>query len=174
MEHQPMATSRQAETLSPTATALLTEDHRQVRELFKQYEELVDSGASEQEKADLAGEICLSLTVHAIAEEELFYPSARGALGDDEDLVDEATVEHTCVKELIAQLQSVSPGQDALFDAKVKVMGEYVEHHVKEEEGEIFPKFRKAAAEQDKQLGARIAERKEALLAEAAGSPLFG
>jgi hypothetical protein len=80
-------------------------------------------------------------------------------------------VEHDCVKQLIAQLQSVSPADDPLYDAKVKVMGEYVAHHVREEESDLFPQFSKSAAPHDRELGRLITERKQALLAEVAGSP---
>jgi len=80
--------------------------------------------------------------VHATVEEELFYPAARDVLEKDEDLVDEATVEHASAKDLIAQIQSMEPS-DELYDAKVTVLGEYIDHHVKEEEDEMFPRFAK-------------------------------
>jgi hemerythrin superfamily protein len=104
------------------------------------------------------------LTVHATAEEELFYPAARDALGEEEDLIDEADVEHATAKELIAQIQGSSP-DDPHYDAKVKVLGEYIDHHVKEEEGEIFPKVKKGGLD-TAALGAEIAQRKEELMSE--------
>ena len=87
-------------------------------------------------------EICVTLTVHATIEEELFYPAAREAEVET-DLLDEAEVEHASAKDLIAQIEGMGP-DDELYDAKVTVLGEYIDHHVKEEEGEMFPKCRKA------------------------------
>ena len=149
---------------SEDAIKLLTADHKEVKALFKEYEKLVKAEAGDEEKQALAEQICTMLTVHATAEEELFYPAARDALGDDEDLVDEADVEHSTAKELIAQIQGSSP-DDPHFDAKVKVLGEYIDHHVKEEEGEIFPKAKKGGLD-TAALGAEIAARKEELMAE--------
>ena len=149
---------------SEDAIKLLTADHKEVKGLFKEYEKLVKAEAGDEEKQALAEQICTMLTVHATAEEELFYPAARDALGDDEDLVDEADVEHSTAKELIAQIQGSSP-DDPHFDAKVKVLGEYIDHHVKEEEGEIFPKAKKGGLD-TAALGAEIAARKEELMAE--------
>ena len=146
------------------AIKLLTADHKEVKALFKEYEKLVKDEAEDEEKQALAEQICMMLTVHATAEEELFYPAARDALGDDEDLVDEADVEHATAKELIAQIQGSTP-DDPHYDAKVKVLGEYIEHHVKEEEGEIFPKVRKGGLD-TAALGEELAARKEALMAE--------
>ena len=147
------------------AIAMLTNDHKEVKALFKQYDKLVEAGAEDEEKVALAEEICLKLTVHATVEEEIFYPAAREALGDDEDLIDEADVEHATAKDLIAQLEGSTPAEDALYDAKVKVLGEYIDHHVKEEEGEIFPKAKKAKLD-TAELGAEMAARKEELMTE--------
>ena len=105
------------------------------------------------------------LTVHATVEEEIFYPAAREALGEEEDLIDEADVEHATAKDLIAQIEGSSPAEDALFDAKVKVLGEYIAHHVKEEEGEMFPKAKKGKLDAAA-LGLEIAARKDELMAE--------
>jgi len=146
------------------AIKLLTADHKEVRALFKEYEKLVEADADDEEKQTLAEQICMMLTVHATAEEELFYPAAREAMGEDEDLIDEADVEHASAKDLIAQIQESSPAEE-LYDAKVKVLGEYIEHHVKEEEGEIFPKAKKGGLDLAA-LGAEIAARKEELMAE--------
>ncbi len=146
------------------AIKLLTADHKEVKALFKDYEKLVKSDGSDEDKQAVAEEICFKLTVHATAEEELFYPAAREVLGDDEDLVDEADVEHASAKDLIAQIQASSPDEE-LYDAKVKVLGEYIDHHVKEEEGEMFPKVKKAGLD-TAALGAQIASRKEELMAE--------
>ena len=149
---------------SEDAIKLLTADHKEVKALFKEYEKLVKAEAGDDEKQALAEQICVMLTEHATAEEELFYPAARDALGDDEDLIDEADVEHSTAKELIAQIQGSTP-DDPHFDAKVKVLGEYIDHHVKEEEGEIFPKAKKGGLD-TAALGAEIAARKEELMAE--------
>lgn len=150
------------------ATALLTQDHDAVKKLFKQYEELKEEGSPE-EKATLAAEICLELTVHAQVEEEIFYPAVQQSI-DDDDLMNEAEVEHASAKDLIAQIGAMNP-QDEMFDAKVKVLDEYVNHHVKEEEKEMFPKARKADMDLDA-LGDDLRARKEELLAELAGETL--
>ncbi|MBC8119396.1 MAG: hemerythrin domain-containing protein [Burkholderiaceae bacterium] len=146
------------------AIAQLTADHARVKKLFKQYDKLAESEADESERQELASMICAELTAHATAEEEIFYPAAREVL-DEADLVDEAEVEHASAKDLIAQIQESSPGEDDLFDAKVKVLGEYINHHVEEEEGEMFPKVRKAKLDTNT-LGEQIAARKAEIMAE--------
>jgi len=145
------------------AFALLTADHRTVKGLFKEFEKLSKEGDVDEEKAQLVRQICNELTVHAQVEEEIFYPTLREAI-DDEDLMDEADIEHASAKDLIAQLEGMQPGDDH-YDARVTVLGEYVDHHVKEEEGEMFSKARKADVDAA-ELGAQIAERKEELKAE--------
>ena len=138
------------------AIALLTEDHAKVKAMFEQYEGLGDRAHATKQK--LAMQICTELTKHATAEEEIFYPAVRAATKDD-DLVDEATVEHASAKDLIEQIMSMDSG-DELFDAKVKVLGEQIEHHVEEEEGEMFPKARKAGLDLVA-LGEEIQARKD-------------
>jgi hemerythrin superfamily protein len=123
------------------AITLLKKDHEDVKALFEQFEASGDRAFAAKKK--LATKICLELTKHATAEEEIFYPAVREANGDNEDMVDEATVEHAAAKDLIAQILSMEPTDD-LYDAKVKVLSEQIEHHVKEEEGEMFPKAKKA------------------------------
>ena len=143
------------------AISLLKEDHREVTALFKKFE------SAKSGKAAIAEEICKLLTVHAQIEEELFYPAARDALEDNEegeDLLDEAEVEHASAKELIAQIEGSEEGED-LFEAKVTVLGEYIQHHVKEEEGELFPKVSKTDLDLDG-LGQELEDRKTELLAE--------
>lgn len=147
------------------ALKLLSEDHKEVKALFKDYEKLVKDEGDDDEKQDLALEICTMLTVHATIEEEIFYPAAREALGEDADLIDEADVEHASAKDLIAQIEASSPLDDDHFDAKVKVLSEYIDHHVKEEEGEMFTKLKKTELDLDS-LGEELATRKEELLAE--------
>ncbi len=115
------------------ACDLLDADHRAVKKMFKEYEELTGSRArsAAQKKLELAHRICQELTVHAQIEEEIFYPAVRAAIKDT-DLLDEAEVEHQTLRSLVAQIQRASEADD-MIDAKVKVLGEYVEHHVKEE-----------------------------------------
>lgn len=144
------------------AIALLTADHQRVKKLFKDFKKLVDGDGGAREKSALVKEICTELSVHAKVEEEIFYPAVREAI-DDEDLMDEADVEHAGAKSLIAQLESMKPGDDH-YDAKVTVLGEYIDHHVKEEQDEMFPKAKKAKVD-TAQLGQQIAARKEQLLA---------
>jgi hemerythrin superfamily protein len=138
------------------AITLLTEDHENVKAMFEQYEGLGDRAMATKKK--LATQICTELTKHATAEEEIFYPAVRAAGKDKEDLVDEATVEHASAKDLIAQIMEMEASED-LFDAKVKVLSELIEHHVKEEEEEMFPKARAAGLDLAS-LGQQIAERK--------------
>ena len=147
------------------AIALLTADHRSVKALFQAFEKLKDNEDAADEKADLVERICTELTIHAAIEEEIFYPAVREAIEED-DLMDEADVEHASAKDLIAQLESADPGDDH-YDAKVTVLGEMIDHHVKEEEGEMFPKVRKSGMDLAA-LGQEIAERKQALMAELA------
>jgi hemerythrin superfamily protein len=116
-----------------SAIALLKKDHREVEGYFEQYEELKDDNA----KAELAEKICTALRVHTQIEEEIFYPTARQATQDN-DLLDEALVEHAGAKHLIAEIESMEIGDD-LYDAKITVLGEQIKHHVKEEEEELFP-----------------------------------
>jgi hemerythrin superfamily protein len=124
------------------AIQMLMADHKEVKAMFKEFEALKEKDDADDEKADLVERICAALTIHATVEEEIFYPAVREAI-DDEDLMDEADVEHASAKDLIAQLQESSPGDDH-YDAKVTVLGEMIDHHVKEEEGKMFPKAKEA------------------------------
>jgi hemerythrin superfamily protein len=139
------------------AIALLKGDHKEVKTMVQQF----NSSRSDSKKAQLAEQICAALEVHAEIEEEIFYPAAREALKKNGDLIDEAEVEHTSVKELIAKIKGGSPSDD-LWEAQVKVLGEYVNHHVKEEEGEMFPKVKKTRLDLQA-LGEQLAERKAEL-----------
>lgn len=148
------------------ACDLLDADHKAVKKMFKEYEELTSSrsrGAA-QKKKELAMQICQELTVHAQVEEEIFYPALREALKDT-DLLDEAAVEHQTAKDLIAQIQGAGE-PDEMFDAKVKVLGEYIDHHVKEERGEIFPKARAAKKLDLMAMREELETRKEELMSE--------
>ncbi len=139
------------------AIALLRADHEAVSKLFAQYEK----SPSAAKKKTLVAEICSALSVHAQIEEEIFYPAVKAAL-KDKLLVPEATVEHAGVKNLIAQLEGVEP-DSAMYDAKVKVLSENVQHHVKEEQNEMFPKA-KASSLDMAELGSRLLARKQELL----------
>jgi len=141
------------------ATALLRADHKAVSLLFEQYE----TARSSTKKKALVAQICTELTVHAQIEEEIFYPQVKIALKDDE-LIPEATVEHATLKDLIAQIEDIEPDGE-MYDAKVKVLSEYVKHHVKEEQTQIFPKV-KASSLDLYALGDQLSQRKEELLAE--------
>jgi hemerythrin superfamily protein len=146
-------------TLRKDAIDLLKQDHREVESLFREFE-----SADDARKVELAETICAELTVHAQIEEKIFYPAAREALPEDkQDLVAEATVEHASLKKLIADIDGSSP-RDELFEANVKVLSEYVKHHVREEETELMPAIRRTNIDLDA-LGERLTECKEALKA---------
>lgn len=140
------------------AIAMLKADHTAVSEMFAEYEK----SRSIPKKKALVAEICTALSVHAQIEEEIFYPAVKAAL-KDKLLVPEATVEHTSVKDLIAQIEGLEPDGE-MYDAKVKVLSEYVKHHVKEEQNEMFPKAKSSSLDMD-ELGAQMAARKDELLA---------
>lgn len=152
-QRKPVQSERQQD-----AIALLTEDHQQVKKMFQQFDKLKDDEQSEKE--ELAQKICAALTAHVIVEEEIFYPAVRAAI-DDEDLMAEADVEHASAKDLIAQIEAAS-ADDHHYDAKVKVLGEQIDHHVKEEREEMFPKARKAKIDL-RALGEQIEKRKKEL-----------
>ncbi|HZV92258.1 MAG TPA: hemerythrin domain-containing protein [Caldimonas sp.] len=124
------------------AVDLLVADHLAAGKCFKQYQTLVKKNGSAAARRELANKVCDMLKVHTRIEEEIFYPAARAA-GVDAGLLDEANVEHSSAKELIAQIEAARPGDD-FYDAKVKVLGDYVTHHVVEEQTEMFPKCRRS------------------------------
>ncbi|HEY3635983.1 MAG TPA: hemerythrin domain-containing protein [Caldimonas sp.] len=155
--------TRSRKPAAPAATELLAADHREVEALFGKYRTMAEAGAAAGDRRPLAEEICTLLTVHAAIEEEIFYPAARAA-GVAADVLDEAEVEHAAAKDLIAQIRDMDAGDD-LYDAKVKVLGEYVEHHVHEEEDSLFPRCRVASMDLGG-LGARLAARKTELMSE--------
>jgi hypothetical protein len=121
---------------APDAIDLLDADHLAVHALFQAYRELVHAHADAVQRRALAEEICLELTIHAKLEEELFYPAVREALRDD-DLVDEAEDQHGSQRDFIAQILS-APADDELYDARVAVLSDYVERHVRQEREEVF------------------------------------
>ena len=159
----PTKSSQSSDAKATDAIALLTADHKAVKALFDDFKQLAEDDEAVEEKTALVQTLCNELTVHAEIEEELFYPAARDAL-DDDPLLDEAEVEHATAKDLIEQLQTMIPG-DNLFDAKVTVLSEYIDHHVKEEESELFPKLR-ATDLDTTALGRAMARRKVELKAE--------
>ncbi|THD80763.1 MAG: hemerythrin domain-containing protein [Phenylobacterium sp.] len=147
-------------TDKPDAIALLKADHRKVEGLFADFEAAKGDG----KKKKLAEEICMELTVHTKIEEDVFYPACEGAV--EEDLLQEAYVEHDGAKVLIAEIEAGGP-DDEFYDAKVKVLSEMIEHHVEEEEKRVegmFSQARKAGLDMDS-LGEQMAAEKEKLIA---------
>jgi hemerythrin-like domain-containing protein len=142
------------------ALKLLKQDHRAVAQALAEFE-----SAGRDEKQALARRICRMLTVHSQIEEELLYPAARDALGSrDAHLVAEARVEHASLKDLIRQIEDREQ-MDEQYEAKVRVLGEYVKHHVGEEEHELFPRLERSPLDLQA-LGERLAERKRELMGE--------
>ncbi|HEX6156170.1 MAG TPA: hemerythrin domain-containing protein [Burkholderiales bacterium] len=148
-----MAKAKKAES----AIALLMEDHEYVKKAFRAFEKM-----DEEDQPALVKQVCAALKVHTRIEEEIFYPAVRKAI-KDEDLMNEAEVEHDSAKSLIRQLERMKPS-DPKFAATFTVLGEYVNHHVKEEEEEMFPKVRRARVNL-KALGAKLMGRKIRLAA---------
>ena len=148
---------------APDALDLLREDHAKVRKAFKEFEKM------EKEDVELlrefVGTVCEDLKAHTAIEEEIFYPAVRAKI-DDDDLMNEALIEHQSAKDLIAQLESLPPG-DPAYVPSFTVLGEYVNHHVTEEEDEMFPEVKKLDLDLDA-LGQQMQERKEELVGEAA------
>ena len=153
------ATQQKRSTDAPRdAIALLKQDHRAVEALFEEIEE-----ADESEQSELATRICQMLTVHAQIEEELLYPRAKEEFGEEEDeMVYEAEIEHGSAKELIAKIEASTP-EDPQFKPLVKVLSEYIKHHVKEEEKEMFPQLKDTEIDL-KELGSQLAQRKLELM----------
>ena len=141
------------------ALKILKADHKEVSDMVKKFE---SGRLSKDRKAAVAKQICQALTVHAQIEEEIFYPAARESVRNGEDLLDEAEVEHGSVKELVAAIEGSTPDEE-LFDARVTVLGEYVKHHVKEEETGLFPKIRKSDMDLQ-EVGAQLSARKKELM----------
>jgi hemerythrin superfamily protein len=143
------------------AVTLLKRDHDEVDDLFDEFFRMQESG-SRAEKARIVTEVCALLTVHALIEEELFYPRAAREDQDTRELVREAAVEHSTMKDLIARLQAMRP-DDEMLDATFRVLSEYVKHHVKEEEREMFPKVRASGLDLDA-IGRALEQRKLELM----------
>lgn len=149
------------------AIALLKEDHTRVKNLFEQFEAMSGGDEEAAAKDGLVKRICAELMRHAQIEEEVFYPAVRKAI-DDDKMMDEAEVEHASAEDLIIQLEGMEPGDDQ-YDAKVMVLREMIEHHVAEEEEEMFPKAVKAKVD-TAALGEALSQRKQALREEMAES----
>ena len=149
---------------SHDAIKMLTEDHRKVTDLFDEFEKMKKRADTDEEAKQLLIETaCAELTIHAQLEEEIFYPAARDAI-DDMDLLDEAEVEHATARQLISELAAMQSGDD-LYEAKFTVLGEYVKHHIEEEEKELFKKVKKSELDLA-ELGEELHERKLELHAE--------
>ena len=145
------------------AIALLKADHRKVKELFRKYE--AAGNRAYQKKKAIAAEIFTEISLHSRLEEELFYPAVKEQTDEDgKDLVAESLEEHHLVAILIEELKALDP-QDERFDAKLTVLMENVEHHIEEEEGELFPEAEDVLGEAIDNLGAQMKERKEQLMA---------
>ena len=158
-----MPTSRTASRAAATARTevldQLKEDHKRVKKAYRDFQKL--DGDKDPESCEaLVAQVLDELTVHAAVEEELLYPAARSAI--EENLVDEAEVEHESLHALIDQLRGMTP-DDAKFAARFTVLCEYVLHHVKEEEGEMFPQLEKAKLDWES-LAAEMLERREQLM----------
>jgi hypothetical protein len=147
------------------AIALLKADHAEVLKLFKEYEKLHKDEAPADERAELAQQICRMLEIHTTIEEEILYPAAREVL-DEPDVMDEAEIEHNSAKSLIAEIKGMQP-DEPMYDAKLKVLGEYIAHHVKEEHKQMFPQLRKQKMDL-KAVGLMLAQRKDELESEMA------
>ncbi|MET0293698.1 MAG: hemerythrin domain-containing protein [Phenylobacterium sp.] len=144
-------------TTQQDAVALLKADHREVEGWFSQFEKATAEGR----KAELAEKICTALKVHTQIEEELVYPASREFV-DDEEIVNEAYVEHDSAKKLIAEIEGME-ASDEMFDAKVKVLSEMIQHHVEEEEKEYFPQLQKSEMDL-KAVGEQLKARKQELM----------
>jgi len=143
--------------------AMLEDDHGRVDKLFKKIDKMKES--DDDGRHALVKQVCAALKVHAAIEEEVFYPAARDVLADEDDMIDEAEVEHASAKQLIADIEQLETS-DPIYDAKVKVLGEYIEHHVQEEEDDMFPKLKKKAGDQFDGLFAQMKEMRAALEAD--------
>jgi hemerythrin HHE cation binding domain-containing protein len=143
------------------AIEILKEQHDKVKKAFKQFEKLEREDTEAQQ--NLVQATCEDLKLHTTLEEELFYPAVREAI-DDEDILNEAQVEHETAKMLIEQLENMG-ADDPNFHATFTVLGEYVLHHVKEEEGEMFPQAQKSDLDLE-ELGGRMRQRLQELMGE--------
>lgn len=162
-----MARAR-SKTDQQNAIDMLLEDHKKVQKLFKDFEKL------DREDTEACQEVvstaCTELKVHSMIEKELFYPAVRDQVEkeEDEDLLNEAEVEHQTVDQLVETLEGMDPG-DAMYAAHFTVLAEYVKHHVQEEEKEMFPRVKKMKSLDLDALGEEMKNRKQELMAEFGG-----
>lgn len=169
-----MTSNKSGAASKADAIELLLDDHKKVKKLFKEFEKVKEGDA--EAKIALVQQACMELKIHAMVEEEIFYPAVRDAI-DEDDLMNEAEVEHDSAKDLISQIEGME-SEDPMYDAKFTVLGEYVNHHVEEEEKEMFVKVKKAKLDLEA-LGEEMLARKEILMtemqedaAELAGQPV--
>jgi hemerythrin superfamily protein len=151
------------------AVALLTADHDKVKKLFREFERC--DAAHQGLKHDLAQQICMDLTIHATIEEEIFYPAARAETGEQKQ-VDEALEEHGTIKELVAHIRGMAAG-DSELDGAIQKLRECVEHHVTEEEQQMFPKVRQSDADLA-ELCEQMKDRQEELEHDFGAQPVRG
>ncbi len=151
-------TKRSEKKSTQDAINLLLEDHARVQKLFKEFKKAKEEPEAKQDIVETA---CTELSIHAQVEEEIFYPAAREAIGEGADLLNEAEVEHNTAKDLISQLEEMD-ADDELYEATFTVLGEYVNHHIEEEQERLFPKVKKAKLDLEA-LGEEIAQRKQEL-----------
>ncbi|MBC7685032.1 MAG: hemerythrin domain-containing protein [Bdellovibrionales bacterium] len=163
-----MANQGKKASATPDALELLKADHEKVKSLFREFESLKGNDDEDERKSELVDEICYELTVHTMIEEEIFYPVLRSAV-DDDDMMDEAEVEHAGARELISQLEVMYPGDDH-FDATVTVLGEEIAHHIDKEESDMFEAARDAGIDLD-DLAEQLMARKEELDEDLASPP---
>ena len=142
------------------AITLLRKDHDKVKDLLKDFEQLRKEKAAANKRRDIALQICNELKVHTQIEEDIFYPAVREFL-EDASMIEEALVEHQSAKSMVRQIESMDAG-DELYDASVTVLGEYVKHHINEEERELFPEVTSSKAD-TLAIGEQLAERKQEL-----------
>ena len=166
-----MASKQKPAAATEDAIKLLMQDHKRVKGLFEEFQKFQDADQEGYEtlKQELMDAVCSELKIHAAVEEEIFYPAARGALPNEEDLLNEAEVEHAGAKDLIRQIECGS-ASDPMTCARFTVLGEQIDHHVGEEEGDMFPKVRKSKLDLER-LGRKMAARKEELKAEMGITP---
>jgi hemerythrin superfamily protein len=157
---------KKSKVQTPDALEMLINDHEAVRKLMRKYKRAKDV----QDREEIISKLCAGLTNHALIEEEIFYPAVREAMAVD-SLLNEAEVEHAVAKDLVEQLMETS-GEDPLYEAKFKVLCEYVSHHIAEEEQELFPKVRRskidlsALAEAMSERNAELVEMDDEAMAE--------
>lgn len=167
VSNAPAKKSAPVTTIKHDVIVLLKNDHNEVKKMFKQFDKLAEK-EDIQGKVQIANKICAELIAHTMAEEEIFYPGARAATEDDA-MINEGIIEHESAKDLIAQIQVMKP-EDPMYDAKMTVLGEYINHHVDEEETEMFPEVRKSKELDLRELAVTFTARKEEILAQVTGA----